>query len=121
MVGTFWAFVPAIIAIILALVTKQVYISLFIGIFIGAMFLAGGNPISALGITFKNMANEIGGSGTILVFLVMLGIMVILMTKAGGSRAYGEWASSKIKRRGSAIGATAGLGAMIFVDDYFNC
>ena len=121
MVGTFWAFVPAIIAIVLALLTKQVYVSLFIGIFIGAMFLAGGNPLTALGIVFENMANEIGGSGTILVFLVMLGILVILMTKAGGSKAYGDWAASKIHKRSSAIGATAGLGALIFVDDYFNC
>ncbi len=121
MVGTFWAFVPAIIAIVLALLTKQVYVSLFIGIFIGAMFLAGGNPISALGIIYEKMAEEIGGSGTILVFLVMLGILVILMTKAGGSKAYGDWAVSKIKKRNGALGATAGLGVMIFVDDYFNC
>ena len=121
MIGTFWAFVPAIIAIVLALITKQVYVSLFIGIFIGAMFLAGGNPISALGIIFQKMAEEIGGSGTILVFLVMLGILVILMTKAGGSRAYGNWATGKIKKRSTAIGATVGLGSLIFVDDYFNC
>ena len=121
MVGTFWAFVPAIIAIVLALITKQVYVSLFLGIFIGAMFLANGNPISALGIIYEKMAGEIGGSGTILVFLVMLGILVILMTKAGGSKAYGEWAASKIKKRNGALGATAGLGALIFVDDYFNC
>ena len=92
-----------------------------IGIFIGAMFLAGGNPISALGLIFQKMAAEIGDSGTILVFLVMLGILVILMTKAGGSRAYGNWATSKIKRRSAAIGATVGLGSLIFVDDYFNC
>lgn len=121
MVGTFWAFVPAIIAILLALITKQVYVSLFIGIFIGAMFIANGNPISALGIVFSKMAEQIGGKGTILVFLVMLGILVILMTKAGGSKAYGEWAVSKIKKRSGALGATAGLGALIFVDDYFNC
>lgn len=121
MVGTFWAFVPAIVAIILALITKQVYVSLFAGIFLGAMFLAEGNPISALGILFEKMAQELGGGGTILIFLVMLGILVILMTKAGGSKAYGDWAATKIKSRRGALGATAGLGALIFVDDYFNC
>ena len=121
MAGTFWAFVPAIIAIVLALLTKQVYLSLFAGIFVGAMFITNGNPIQALGELFTVMADKLGGNATILVFLVMLGILVILMTKSGGSKAYGEWASSKIKSRKGALAATAGLGCLIFVDDYFNC
>ncbi len=121
MVGTFWAFVPAIVAIVLALATKQVYLSLFAGIFLGAMFLAEGNPIYALGITFEKMGESVGGNIGILIFLVMLGILVILMSKAGGTKAYGDWASTKIKSKRGALGATAGLGALIFVDDYFNC
>ena len=121
MEGTFWAFVPAIIAIALALITKQVYLSLFAGIFVGAMFLAKGNPIQALGELFSVMAEKLGGNATIIVFLVMLGILVILMTKSGGSTAYGNWAAGKIKGRKGALGATEALGCMIFVDDYFNC
>ena len=120
-IGTFWAFVPAIIAIILALITKQVYLSLFVGIFTGAMFLAGGNPIEAISNLFITMANQLGGNGGILIFLVILGIFAVLMVKTGGSKAYGEWASSKIKTRAGAELATVGLGALIFVDDYFNC
>ncbi len=120
-VGTFWAFVPAIIAIVLALITKQVYLSLFVGIFVGAMFLAGGNPIEAISNLFITMANQLGGNGGILVFLVILGIFAVLMVKTGGSSAYGEWASSKIKTKAGAELATFGLGALIFVDDYFNC
>lgn len=120
-VGTFWAFVPAIVAIALALITKQVYLSLFAGIFLGTMFLAEGNIVYALGITFEKMGESVGGNIGILVFLVMLGILVILMSKAGGTKAYGDWAASKIHSSRGALGATAGLGAMIFVDDYFNC
>ncbi|MBQ7712692.1 MAG: Na+/H+ antiporter NhaC family protein [Clostridia bacterium] len=121
MVGTFWAFVPAIIAIVLALVTKQVYLSLFAGIFAGAMFLAGGNPIEAISNLFITMGGQLGGNGGILIFLVILGIFAVLMVKTGGSRAYGDWASTKIKTKKGAELATIGLGALIFVDDYFNC
>ena len=120
-VGTFWAFVPAIIAIVLALITKQVYLSLFAGIFTGAMFLAGGNPLEAISNLFVTMAGQLGGNGGILIFLVILGIFAVLMVKTGGSKAYGEWASSKIKTKRGAELATIGLGALIFVDDYFNC
>ena len=121
MVGTFWAFVPAIIAIVLALVTKQVYLSLFAGIFAGAMFLAGGNPIEAISNLFIRMGGQIGGNGGILIFLVILGIFAVLMVKTGGSKAYGDWATTKIKSKTGAELATVGLGALIFVDDYFNC
>ena len=120
-IGTFWAFVPAIIAIVLALVTKQVYLSLFAGIFAGAMFLADGNPLDALTTLFSVMGEKLGENGGILIFLVVLGIFAVIMVKSGGSQAYGEWASKKIKTKTGAQLATIGLGCLIFVDDYFNC
>ena len=79
MAGTFWAFMPAIIAIVRALVTKQVYVSLFLGIFVGAMMYAGGNPLKALFILFQVMSEKLGANAPIIVFLVVLGILVILM------------------------------------------
>ena len=121
MEGTFWAFMPAIIAIVLALVTKQVYISLFFGIFVGAMMYAGGNPLDAFFTLYQVMSEKVGSNAPIIVFLVVLGILVVLMQKSGGARAYGEWAGGKIKSKGGALAATAGLGCLIFVDDYFNC
>ena len=121
MVGTFWAFVPAIIAIVLALITKQVYVSLFLGIFVGAMMFAGGNPISATQTVYEIMSEKVGSNVPIIVFLVVLGILVVLMQKSGGARAYGAWAEQKIKSKSGALAATAGLGCLIFVDDYFNC
>ena len=121
MVGTFWAFVPAIVAIVLALITKQVYVSLFVGIFVGALFYVGGNPINALGTLFQVMSEKVGANTSIIVFLVVLGIFVVLMQKSGGAKAYGEWAQTKIKTKQGALAATAALGCLIFVDDYFNC
>ena len=121
MSGTFWAFVPALVAIILALITKQVYLSLFIGIFVGGMFLAAGNPVEALGTSFEVMSSKVGSNLPILVFLVVLGIFVVLMQKSGGAKAYGEWALNRIHTKKGALTATAGLGCLIFVDDYFNC
>ena len=121
MIGTFWAFMPAIVAIVLALVTKQVYISLFTGIFVGAMMFAGGDPLKALFTLYQVMSEKVGDNTPIIVFLVVLGILVVLMQKSGGAKAYGEWAGKKIKSKGGALAATAGLGCLIFVDDYFNC
>ena len=121
MEGTLWAFLPAVIAIVLALVTKQVYVSLFLGIFVGAMMYAGGNPLKALFTLYQVMSEKVGGNTTIIVFLVVLGILVVLMQKSGGAKAYGEWAGKKIKTKSGALAATAGLGCLIFVDDYFNC
>ena len=112
---------PAIIAIVLALVTKQVYISLFLGIFVGAMMFAGGDPLKALFTLYQVMSEKVGANTPIIVFLVVLGILVVLMQKSGGAKAYGEWAGKKIKSKGGALAATAGLGCLIFVDDYFNC
>lgn len=120
-VGTFWAFMPALIAIVLALVTKQVYISLFFGIVVGALMFVGGNPLHALYTVYEVMSEKVGANVPIIVFLVVLGILVILMQKSGGAKAYGNWAGKKIKSKGGALAATAGLGSLIFVDDYFNC
>ena len=121
MEGTFWAFMPAIIAIVLALATKQVYVSLFLGIFVGALMYAGGDPLKAMFTLYQVMSEKVGGNTPIIVFLVVLGILVVLMQKSGGAKAYGDWAGKKIKSKGGALAATAGLGCLIFVDDYFNC
>ena len=121
MEGTIWAFLPAVIAIVLALVTKQVYISLFFGIFVGAMMYAGGDPLKALFTLYQVMSEKVGGNVSIIVFLVVLGILVILMQKSGGAKAYGDWAGKKISSKSGVLAATAGLGCLIFVDDYFNC
>ena len=121
MEGTLWAFLPAVIAIVLALATKQVYVSLFLGIFVGSLMYAGGDPLKAIFTLYQVMSEKVGGNTPIIVFLVVLGILVVLMQKSGGARAYGDWASTKIKSRGGALAATAGLGCLIFVDDYFNC
>ena len=121
MVGTIWAFLPAVIAIVLALITKQVYVSLFLGVLVGALMYVGGNPLEAMFTLYKVMSEKVGDNVPIIVFLVVLGILVVLMQKSGGAMAYGNWASRKIKSKGGALAATAGLGCLIFVDDYFNC
>ena len=121
MSGTFWAFIPAIVAIALALFTKKVYLSLFFGIFVGALFYSSFNPLQAIGTMYQVMSEKVGGNVTILVFLVILGILVILMQKSGGSYAYGEWSYKKVKTKKGALISTALLGCLIFVDDYFNC
>lgn len=125
--GTLWSLFPPVIAIGLALITKEVYSSLFVGILSGGIIFAAASGTGFEG-TFKavvqdglitNLSNAYNVG--ILVFLVVLGIIVVLMNKAGGSRAYGEWAAAHIKgRRGAAL-STFFLGVLIFVDDYFNC
>lgn len=125
--GTLWSLFPPVIAIGLALITKEVYSSLFVGILSGGIIYAAASGTGFEG-TFKavvqdglitNLSNAYNVG--ILVFLVVLGIIVVLMNKAGGSRAYGEWATAHIKgRRGAAL-STFFLGVLIFVDDYFNC
>lgn len=119
--ATIWAILPPVIAIILALVTKEVYVSLMIGILSGALLYAGFAPVSAVETTFSIMGDKIGGNADILIFLVLLGILVALITKSGASKAYGEWASKSIKSKRGALAATSFLGVLIFVDDYFNC
>ena len=122
--GTFWSLVPPLVAIALALITKEVYSSLFVGILVGALFYSNfsfegtvlhvfqGGMISVL-----TSAYNMG----ILIFLVILGAMVCLMNRAGGSAAFGRWASKRIKTRAGAEIATIVLGVLIFIDDYFNC
>lgn len=122
-VGTIWALLPPVIAIVLALITKEVYLSLFLGILTGALLYTNFNPIGTVEAIFQVMMEKLGDPWNIgiLIFLVFLGIIVSLMTRAGGSAAYGKWASSKIKSKSGALLSTFGLGALIFVDDYFNC
>ena len=118
---------PPVVAIVLALNTKEVYTSLLVGIATGALLYANGNLELALITLFFNedggMVSKLSDSSNvgILVFLVMLGILVALMNKAGGSAAFGRWASTHIHTRAGAQFATLLLGVMIFVDDYFNC
>ncbi len=119
--ATIWSILPPIIAIVLALITKEVYMSLLIGILSGALLYTQFNVISTIETTFQIMGDKIGGNADILIFLVLLGILVALITKSGASRAYGEWASKSIKTKKGSLLATAALGVVIFVDDYFNC
>ena len=126
-VGTLWSLLPPIVAIGLALITKEVYSSLFIGVLTGGCLYAitehsgfSGvfNAVVKEGI-IANVADAYNVG--ILLFLVVLGTIVVLMNKAGGSRAYGEWASKHIRTRAGACLSTFLLGVLIFVDDYFNC
>ena len=122
--GTFWSLFPPIVAIVLALITKEVYSSLFIGIVVGALLHTNFNLLKAWTTIFtEGLIASLADSWNvgILIFLVVLGTIVCLMNKAGGSAAYGEWARRKIRTRKGAMLATFGLGILIFVDDYFNC
>lgn len=121
MSATIFAVLPPMIAIALALITKEVYSSLLIGIFVGALLFTGVHPVQAIETMFSIMGSKISDNIGILIFLVMLGILVSLVTKSGASRAYGEWASRVIKSRRGSLLATSFLGMFIFVDDYFNC
>ena len=124
MYATIWALVPPLVAIVLALITKEVYSSLFVGILVGGLFFSG---FSFEG-TIMHIYNEgvigvltDGYNVGILIFLVILGAMVCLMNRAGGSAAFGAWSSKHIKSRVGAQLATIALGVLIFIDDYFNC
>ena len=122
--ATFWSLVPPIVAIALALITKEVYSSLFVGILIGGLLYAGGNPEGTVLHVFSDgIVSVLSDSYNvgILIFLVILGSIVAMMNKAGGSAAFGRWASRKIKTPAGAQLATIALGVLIFIDDYFNC
>ncbi|MCR5522924.1 MAG: Na+/H+ antiporter NhaC family protein [Clostridia bacterium] len=122
--ATVAALLPAIIAIILALITKEVYSSLIIGIIVGGVIYAGGNFETTLNHIIQDgfVANIADSYNVgILLFLVILGALVAMMNKAGGSAAFGRWATAHIKSRTGAQLATIALGVLIFVDDYFNC
>ena len=122
--ATIWALVPPVIAIVLALITKEVYSSLIIGIVAGGFIFAAGNVETAVNhVLFDGFVASLSDSYNmgIIVFLVLLGMLVSLMNKAGGSAAFGRWASKHIKTRVGAQLATILLGCLIFIDDYFNC
>ena len=122
--ATFWALVPPLVAIILALITKEAYSSLFIGIVLGALLAAGGSPTGTLDALISDgfvAALADSWNAGIFLFLVLLGIMVALVNTAGGSAAFGRWATKHIKSRVGAMLATFALGILIFIDDYFNC
>lgn len=134
MYNTLWALVPPVVAIVLALITKEVYSSLFIGVAVGGLiysftatpvkYLYMVHPVTALEHVFKDgIIASLSDSYNvgILVFLVFLGIIVALMNKAGGSAAFGNWASKHVKSRVGSQLATIALGVLIFIDDYFNC
>ncbi len=122
--GSLWALLPPVIAIGLALITKEVYSSLFIGIVVGGLLYAEGNPVDTIVHVFSdgfvaNIADSYNMG--IIIFLIVLGAMVAMMNKAGGSAAFGRWAKKHIKSRVGAQLATVLFGCMIFIDDYFNC
>lgn len=112
---------PPVIAILLALVTKEVISSLLIGVLTGALIFSQGNPVLMIENTVLVMGSRMSGNVNILIFLGLLGALVVVITKAGGSAAYGNWAVKKIKTRKGASLATCALGCLIFIDDYFNC
>lgn len=138
MIGTFWSLVPSIVAIALALITKEVYSSLFVGIVMGAIFYSYSTDGGMDGFLMHLLNHQVGEGDDaksyglihclsdpwnvgILVFLVILGTMVALMNKAGGSTAFGAWAVQRVRSKVSAQIATVLLGIIIFIDDYFNC
>ncbi len=128
MYATIWALVPPAVAIVLALITKEVFSSLFIGIVTGCLFYSNFNIKEAFLVMITDQTS--GGflanitdprNGGIIIFLIVLGVLVALMNKAGGSAAYGAWAGKRITTRKGALLSTVLLGILVFVDDYFNC
>ena len=119
---SFWALVPPIVAIVLALITKEVFSSLFIGVLLGALFANNFAPVGSLDTVLSEAIvpaiTDLAGN---FMFLVILGILVVLINRSGGSAAFGRWAEKNIKSRVGAMLATFVLGVFIFVDDYFNC
>ena len=124
MYASIWSLVPPVIAIVLALITKEVYSSLFVGVLIGGAFWAGFKPEATILHVFQDgvvgVLTDSYNMG-ILIFLIILGVMVCMMNKAGGSAAFGRWAKEHIKTRAGAQLTTIALGILIFIDDYFNC
>ncbi len=121
-ISTFWSLVPPLVAIVLALITKEVYSSLFVGIVVGGLFYNNFNVVGTVdSVVQAGLIDAVSGTAGIFVFLVLLGVMVALINKAGGSAAFGRWAQTHIKSRVGAMLATFVLGVLIFIDDYFNC
>ena len=124
--GTFWSLLPPIVAIVLALISKEVYSSLFLGCLVGALLVSNFQPWETLVQLVEGdngIVTTVSDSGNIaiIVFLVVLGIMVDLMNKTGGSEAFGRWATKTVHTRAGAQLMTMLLGVLIFIDDYFNC
>ncbi len=120
--ASFWALVPPIVAIGLALITKEVYSSLFTGIVVGAILGCGGSATGAVDhVVSTGIIAAIEGTAGIFLFLVILGAIVALINRSGGSAAFGRWAQTHIKSRVAAQLAAVALGVLIFIDDYFNC
>lgn len=122
--GTFWALLPPLVAIILALITKEVYSSLFLGILVGAVLASDFSFERTVMHIYEDGFLGVLSSGSnigILIFLVILGAVVCMMNRAGGSAAFGNWASRHIKSREGTQLTTMLLGILIFIDDYFNC
>lgn len=121
LIGTFWAMVPSFVTIIMGLTTKDVNLSLITGLLLGVLLYCGFAPGSSLvtlvGVINESVSSHIGH----LLFAVLLGMFVYLITKSGASQSYGEWAARRVKTKRASLLATAGLGILIFVDDYFNC
>jgi len=123
-INTWWSLLPAIIAIVLALITKEVYSSLFIGIVTGGLLYSGFDITAAYQHIFVDgIISQLSDKWDvgILIFLVTLGCIVMLMSRAGGSAAFGKWASDHVKSKAGAQVSTMLLGILIFIDDYFNC
>ncbi len=121
-VGTLWSLFPPVVAIGLALLTKEVYSSLFVGILVGGLLATKFNPIHTIdSVTTDGFISAVSGTAGIFIFLVLLGIVVALLNKAGGSRAFGNWAAKHVKTKVGAALATFAFGVLIFIDDYFNC
>ena len=118
--GTIASLLPPVVAIGLALITKEVYSSLFLGILVGCFLQVNGNPIDAFQFFVSHLCSNAGGNMGILMFLVILGTMVALMIRAGGSKAYGDWAVFHIKTKSGALWSTFILAIVLGVDDYFN-
>ena len=121
-VGTLWSLFPPVVAIGLALITKEVYSSLFVGIIVGGLLSTKFNVIHTIdSVVTDGVTSAVSGSAGIFAFLVLLGIVVALLNKAGGSKAFGDWASKHVKTKVGASIATFLFGVLIFIDDYFNC
>jgi len=120
----FFSVIPPLIAISLALITKEVIFSLFLGIISGTLIyslISGLSVFAAFHVASDLMIGKVGENASMVIFLAVLGALVAVITRAGGSRAYGQWAARKLKNAKSASLATAFLGIIIFIDDYFNC
>ncbi len=121
-VGTLWSLFPPVIAIGLALITKEVYSSLFVGILAGGLLATSFSPIKTVdAIINDGLIASVSGTAGIFVFLVILGVIVALLNKAGGAQAFGNWAARRVKGKIGAALATFCFGVLIFIDDYFNC